>query len=237
MMTGLTALAQTPREVNRKLADAERNSVDLYNGNRDSLVTIMNQTYKYLKATLPKVRGSLDFNYDSAGLFIKTATSADRKLRLWSINVSGGSYGYYGQLAEFRTPHDIRVLDFTDSESDLNPGGWFDTIYSVKSKSGKTFYLPVIHYHYDNRDLATGINAFTIDEDVLCRNVKLFRTPKKKLSSIEYAYDFFMSHGLSKIQFDRKSLFIPVVKGDSVTSSNLRYEFDGEEFVYKGVEK
>jgi hypothetical protein len=236
------ALAQTPSDVDRVIHNFNARVASAYEaGDRYSILskasTIAREAFHYLKRTLPKVHGSLAYNYEHS-VGIRIVTSADRKFRLWMFDESEGSSGTFETLLEYQTSSGSKVLDISDrTPRSAISGGWSDTIYSITSSTGKTSYLPIMHYAADSRTAATGVKAYTIDGDRLERNVKLFKTPKRELSSISYFYDFFKSEGLSEIRLVDNKLLIPLVEEDSVTSGNLRYEFDGKQFVYKGIEK
>jgi hypothetical protein len=213
---------------------------------RDSIVpAVQYKLLDYLLKTLPRVKGSLQHNYGFEQAMIRCAVSTDKRLRIWTLDASVAEAGEYLTIAEFETTKGPRVRDLTipRKEYELGQGGWCDTVYSVTSKDGITFYLPVTHFAADRDYVGTSIENYNIVGSSLRSGFKLFSAKKKQLSGISYSYSWGNSNdrdsGIPQIRMnnDGKTILIPLVKDDYVTNSNLRYEFDGKKFVFKGVEK
>ncbi|HYM36532.1 MAG TPA: hypothetical protein VET48_14125 [Steroidobacteraceae bacterium] len=211
----------------------------------DSLSGASEQLRSYLLETLPKTTGSLTENIQ-APESMWVVTSPDKKLREWAWDTkTGGSMPEIIMLLEYQTPHGLAVTDPHDTTQEGNTPDWFDTIYTVHSKSGHTYYLPIISSQYSTKDVGSRIEAYEIVGDKLNTTVNLFRTPKKELHSIAINYDYFSNYSdaLSRERFriklspDAQILTIPVVVGDSVTAGTLKYIFDGERYVFKETVK
>ena len=132
--------------------------------------------------------------------------------------------------------------DKPDYRDDMH-NHWYDTIYSIKSKSGVTYYLPVERWKADGRTSGQRITAFTITDTGLVMDCKIFKTRKSLLSTIELhdpdmaEYYEIKAHEIN-INNNGHTLCIPQINAsDKFTSKWLSYEFDGEYFVYKGITK
>ncbi len=171
-------------------------------------------------------------------------TSADRRFRIywWDTETGGTMHFYAGVIQYLAAPGRAGTLDLDDKrtmEDGGSPGYWYDELYSVTTKSGNTFYLPVYGADYSTRDKASGIRAYTIRAGKLRGDVPFFFTKTKQYSDISYNYDFFKyagrEEGLPQLTYLEKEreVVIPVVtKDNTITDRVLVYRFDGERFVY-----
>lgn len=208
---------------------------------------IESSLYDYLLRALPHVRNSLDSDFRSGKGIFSYVTSSDRKERIWTFNESVAEAGQFSSFIELRTKNGIKTIDMRDTseleEGNVGYGCRYDSIYSITSDSGVTYYLTLMTSVGDRRNAVMSIDANVIDGDSLKSNIKLFRTPQKELTSISFDYDPMESSddkgNFPKMRVDatKRTLFIPVVKNHKITNKNLRYEFDGKQFVFKGVEK
>jgi hypothetical protein len=241
--------SQTPDEVVRTI----RSYMDIINNNRgnprkcnpanDSLIA-------YIQATLPKVPELLLRQYDTVYYGMDVGTSADRKFRIWSWD--DGSAWMSGQImifiafAEFQTPQGIKVQRLTWGDTtydgwELGCGKLCNPIYSVQTLDNKMYYLPVFIYNADWGRASRDIEAFRIDGNSLDVRTKIFKTKNKKLIGA-IPINFNCGRGWEKHNFrvldDGRTLLVPIIDRDeNMTSKDLKYEFDGNQYIYKGINK
>ena len=205
----------------------------------------------YLIKTLPEIPNSLSAPIGRTG-GVWVAAAPDGKMRSWAWDTDlGGTMPVIYLILEYLTPKGIRVVDMTDTSEGAGNCGWYDTIYHIISDSKQSFYLPRMRLKASTCLTGAEISAYSIEDTGLRTDVRIFKTPKKLLSSIDYEYNYFSNYDDStgterhqlELRDDGKLLTIPVVKnsgdpcGGEMTSKSLRYEFDGEHFVYKGISK
>ena len=228
-----------------RLSREERTEAGKTEAYMDSLSQASDNLRSYLIKTLPKIPSSLtDSIHAPEALWV--VSSDNNRLREWAWDTkTGGSMPEIIMLIEYKTPNGIRVVDPHDKSQEGNTPDWFDTIYTVHSLSGHTYYLPIISSQYSVSNVGSRIGAYEIQGEKLNTHADLFHTPKKALSEIAINYDYFTNYSDAlgrerykiKLSPDSKTLTIPVVIGDSVTSGKLRYEFDGEQYQFKETTK
>lgn len=223
----------------------------------DSQFAANEQLRQYLLSTLPLVPSSISAKLNVPYSMI-VATSADNKIRQWAWNTwLGGTWPHYEMLLEYQTANGTVVIDPNenfDRDGEGNNGFWIDTIYMVRTKSGKTVYLPVFQHKFSTSSAAQSIEAWMIEGNKLNRSVEFFKTPQKMLSSIFVEYNYFSNYdyeeggqrNVIRLSPDGKTLMIPLVEEEKfeegpieyvVQKGSLKYEFDGGRFVYKGTSK
>ena len=218
----------------------------------DSLETVDSEIFDYLSKTLTTMPQTLTavFHLPSGITGLSATSSVDHKVRAWSWDTwTGGSMPQYEVLIQYQSPTGIRVEYGYDTSTEGGNSSWYDTIYSVRTDRRATIYLPVLGSKYSNSDVGQEIDAYSITDSSLNRNLLLFQTPKQRLNSIGFGYNYFSNYGWKTtrerhkihLEDNGKVLIIPIVKDDTtggrMTSKSLRYEFDGEHFVYKGISK
>ncbi len=243
------AHSQSPREFEHHLKKLMSQIDDLSccpNDDDDSALSEASSKFNdYLFATLPKIPESLTMKMHVGGLWI--ATSSDHKIRSWAWDThTGGSMPEIGELIEFSTSKGIQVID-PNVHNEGNQDSWIDTILTVHTQSSRTYYLPISGWQGDGMHVGEQVNAYEIKDTTLNTEVPLFRTKKGNLTnSISYYSDRESANrNRFRLSPDGSTFFVPVArflsKHDrergyaSLTSKSLRYEFDGEHFVYRGV--
>jgi hypothetical protein len=249
--------AQSMRQIHEKIDSAEALSIRInqagWSGDGvsylDSLVAVDNELTEYLFLNLPKIPNSLSSNFEEIpGVWV--TSSPDHKMRAWSWDTQeGGTRPVMECLIEYQTSRGIQVVIGYDTAGEASYGGnnsLIDTIYTIRSRGGKTYYLPRRLSQGSSILFAQEIDAYTIEDIALNMAVPLFQTAKKLLRSIEIGYyDMYSGdkHHFIELLADGKTLSIPVVRetkkypDGGVTSKTIRYVFDGEHFVYKGIGK
>jgi hypothetical protein len=211
---------------------------------RDSLDVANQQLIDYFLKTLPLFSESLTIA-DTSIEGVNITTSANKKIRQWSWNTwMGGSMPDYAKILEVNTTTGIKAFNACQASPADLCNGTFTDIYDVTAKSGELYYVAVERWIGDGRHAGQTLRNFAIIGDSLKTNLNLFKTRKGSESEIYYYYpedsvtwEFANAHS---IQFtnDGRTVLIPLVtEQDKITSKFLRYEFDGEHFVYKGVSK
>jgi hypothetical protein len=215
----------------------------------DSLQNINNELKKYLIETLPRIPESLTtpipYNYISQGVGV--TTSSNKKFREWAWDTwMGGSMPEYWKVFEFATQSGIKAIDGCADEgpSDLCDGT-FDTILSIEPKNGNIYYLGLEIWIADAQNSGQTLKAFAVEGSELNTNLKLFQTRSGLESEIELPFPEGVNNGTYKKAFhtislrdDGRTLLVPLLTSEyKMTSKYLRYDFDGEHFVYKGVSK
>ncbi len=191
----------------------------------------------YLVKNLPRTPGALtDTAYSKDGLAIVTAP--DGKLREWHWNNwTGGTMPEYDQLIEYQSPSGIRIVDQNSvSPEDNQHNSWYDTIFEVHKANGKPVYLPVEAFQEWSTMGGEFISAFEIGDSSLIYDSSFFQTKKGRVSTIGIE-----THSIDSdivVVPNGPTLFVPVVNKEYyITTKRLRYEFDGDHFVYQGISK
>ncbi len=169
---------------------------------------------------------------------LKMATSADKKLRVYSWdNNSGGSMRFFNQIYQFDADGNITVnasLASNDSQA------FFSKIYTVQNKNNESIYLVISNSILSSKYSVQHINAYKIGTENL-HNAAVFKTKNNTLDKISVEYDFFSvvdrpERPVEIITFVNNTLKIALVDDkQNVTSKNLIYEWNGDVFLYKGV--
>lgn len=180
--------------------------------------------------------------FDSSDIHV--ITSVDRRFRIYSWDRrDGGTMHFYSGVIQYLSAPGraltVSLLDTMSMEDGGGPGERYFELHTVKTKSGKTFYLALHVSRYSSRDLGSGIRAYTIVDGRLRDDVPLFFTPKKSHADISYSYDYFKYAGKEKgppqltYREKERELLVPVVRqDDTITDRALVYRFNGERFVY-----
>lgn len=164
---------------------------------------------------------------EEAGLMI--ISSDDKKLRIYSWNTETGDEQHkYSSVSEYKTASGLKTT--------VNPGiSQYTQLYTIGS--GKKYYLAVYSNILSIKDALKGVRVFVINEDELLE-AKIFRINTELTDKIEYIYDYSANFSFKKMKeehvilFEKQKLYIPEVKEDKITGTQLVYVFDGNEFVY-----
>lgn len=217
-------------------------STALGNIRNDSLAAISSQQFSDSLIYLIK-NNNATINYPFEKLqkenALKMATSADNKLRVYSWdNNSGGSMRFFNQIYQFDTNGNITVnvsLASNDSQS------YFSKIYTVQNKSNENIYLVISNSILSSKYSVQHINAYKIGTENL-QSAAVFKTKTNTLDKISVEYDFFSvvdrpERPVELITLENNILKIALVDDkQNVTNKNLIYEWNGDVFLYKGVE-
>lgn len=211
------------------------------NVRNDSLLAVSSQQFTDSLTNLIKNNNST-LNYPFEKLqkenALKMATSADKKLRVYSWdNNSGGTMRFFNQIYQFDANGNITVnasLASNDSQS------YFSKIYTVQNKNNESIYLVISNSILSSKYSVQHINAYKIGIENL-QSASVFKTKTNTLDKISVEYDFFSvvdrpERPVELITLDNNTLKIALVDDkQNVTSKNLIYEWNGDVFVYKGV--
>ncbi|GEM_PF-5298889 len=245
--------AQTPRQCKRhvealldsidRAACAYRNSDD-----EDSAFSRLQDAntalYDYLSSVLPKMPLTMKFHDDRLWI----ATSADKNIRTWAWNTyEGGSEPQIYQLVEFQSASGIQVVN-PYQDQDGGNDSWITEIKMVHTGSGHTYYLAIADWVGDGMHVGEQVDAYEISGTNLNTQVPLFQTAQGTLSEILYRAEPRSTLRVGnhfKLSPDGRTFFVPLTlfkneqdKADdrvTMTRRSLKYEFDGEHFVYRGV--
>jgi len=211
------------------------------NVRNDSLLAVSSQQFTDSLTYLIKNNNST-LNYPFEKLqkenALKMATSADKKLRVYSWdNNSGGTMRFFNQIYQFDANGNITVnasLASNDSQA------YFSKIYTVQNKNNESIYLVISNSILSSKYSVQHINAYKIGTENL-QSASVFKTKTNTLDKISVEYDFFSvvdrpERPVELITLDNNTLKIALVDDkQNVTSKNLIYEWNGDVFVYKGV--
>ncbi len=170
---------------------------------------------------------------------LKMATSADKKLRVYSWdNNSGGTMRFFNQIYQFDANGNITVntsLASNDSQA------YFSKIYTVQNKNTESIYLVISNSILSSKYAVQHINAYKIESESL-KEIAIFQTKTKTLNHITVEFDFFSvvdrpERPVELITFNNNQLKIAFIDDNQkVTNKNLIYQWNGNVFIYKGVE-
>ncbi len=236
-----TDIVDLPTEENKLLKIHNDISNAMENISNDSLLVASSKQFTDSLTYLIKNNNNT-FNYPFELLqkenVLKMATSADKKLRVYSWDTnSGGSMRFFNQIYQFEADGNITVnqsLASNDAQS------YFSKIYTVQTKNNENVHLVISNSILSSKYSVQHINAYKIGTDNL-KSMAVFKTKKETLSSISVEFDFFSvadrpERPVELITLENNTLKIALVNDkQNVTSKNLIYEWNGDVFIYKGV--
>lgn len=216
-------------------------SAAMGNMRNDSLLAISSKQFTDSLAYLIKNNNNT-FNYPFEKLqkenALKMATSADKKLRVYSWdNNSGGTMRFFNQMYQFNANGNITV---NESLASNDAQAYFSKIYTVQNKNNESIYLVISNSILSSKYSVQHINAYKIGSENL-QSAAVFKTKTNTLDKISVEYDFFSvvdrpERPVELITFENNTLKIALVDDkQNVTSKNLIYEWNGDVFAYKGV--
>lgn len=216
-------------------------SVAMGNVRNDSLLAISSKQFTDSLTYLIKNNNST-LNYPFEKLqkenALKMATSADKKLRVYSWdNNSGGTMRFFNQMYQFNANGNITV---NESLASNDSQAYFSKIYTVQNRNNESIYLVISNSILSSKYSVQHINAYKIGTENL-QNAAVFKTKTNTLDKISVEYDFFSvvdrpERPVELITFENNTLKIALVDDEqNVTSKNLIYEWNGDVFLYKGV--
>lgn len=216
-------------------------SVAMGNVRNDSLLAISSKQFTDSLTYLIKNNNST-LNYPFEKLqkenALKMATSADKKLRVYSWdNNSGGTMRFFNQMYQFNANGNITV---NESLASNDSQAYFSKIYTVQNKNNESIYLVISNSILSSKYSVQHINAYKIGSENL-QNAAVFKTKTNTLDKISVEYDFFSvvdrpERPVELITLENNTLKIALVDDkQNVTSKNLIYEWNGDVFLYNGV--
>lgn len=216
-------------------------SAAMGNVRNDSLLAISSKQFTDSLTYLIKNNKST-FNYPFEKLqkenALKMATSADKKLRIYSWdNNSGGTMRFFNQMYQFNANGNITV---NESLASNDAQAYFSKIYTVQNKNNESIYLVISNSILSSKYSIQHINAYKIGSENL-QSAAVFKTKTNTLDKISVEYDFFSvvdrpERPVELITFENNTLKIALIDDkQNVTNKNLIYEWNGDVFVYKGV--
>ncbi len=231
----------TPRDIKmfeRDVCNAMNDINKYQRGNDDSLEFANAYLEKYLEKYLARIPQTLTAEIPKS-IGISVVTSPDHRLRFWSWNTyMGGSMPQIQEFAEYKSQNRIEVVD-PSVRNDGNQDSWIEKISAIQTKSGQTVYLAISGWQGDGMHVGEQINAYAI-KGLKLTDIPFFKTKHGMLNSISY-----YSHNGVKNRFkfrnEDKTFLVPLaldIKGNddvTMTSRSLRYAFNGNCYVYRGV--
>jgi hypothetical protein len=248
--------AQTMNDIKARLDTSYSRIWELYRGDYDSLLNENIRLKDYLITTLPKVSESLTtyFPRNHFAGAMDVTSSPDNKFREWSWStMMGGTMPVIWRVFQYQTSKGIKVncpVFFNAEGSPEGEEGFpnysFDTIFSIVGKNGVTYYMPVEGWKGDSRSAGRTLKTFVVKDTILEFGVKLFKTKNGLVDKIPLRYDSddealtwdYVQDRSFKFINKGKTLLVPLLSGNDnneLPLKYLRYDFDGEYFVYKGT--
>ncbi|MBA5792264.1 hypothetical protein H1R17_07890 [Flavobacterium sp. xlx-214] len=230
-------------EEEKKLLKIHDNiTISMGNVRNDSLLAISSQQFTdSLTYLIKNNNNTINYPFDllQKENALKMATSADKKLRVYSWDTnSGGSMRFFNQMYQFNANGNITLnvsLASNDSQS------YFSKIYSVQNNKKETIYLVISNSILSGRYSVQYVDAYKIGTENLIKT-PVFKTKTKTLDKIAVDYDFFSvvdrpERPVELITFNNNILKIALVDDNqNVTTKNLIYEWNEDLFIYKGIE-
>lgn len=218
------------------LGDAEPDSLDKYN----------TELQNFLQISLTRQPLSLYAKFSgSITKGMKIASSEDKKFRIYSWDTqNGGTMHGFNSVAQFQTRKGAQT-EVLYNDTFINgewsgPGFFYPKIYEIHSSDKKIYYLAIRDGMYSTKNVSTGIKAFAIENNRLNDSIKIFKTTKNTLNSIDCEYDYFSNYNeksmkenhLIHLSKDKQILYIPIIDGEKMTEKYLVYKFDGTDYVF-----
>ncbi len=190
--------------------------------------------------------GTLSYGFPKLQGKMFIATSADRKLRVYSWDrETGGTMHDFESVYQYRG-RSGKVHTWTASRDDESAGTFCTQVFGFPSANG-TIYLTASTFIGSTSLSGQSIDVVRIDGDKLNTTGKLIRTSEGLTNSISFSYDFFSvvdhpERPIKLVFFDagKKEFRFPVVIEDDktpqgrVTKKFITYRFNGKYFVKVG---
>ncbi|WP_177761103.1 hypothetical protein [Flavobacterium sp. I3-2] len=196
---------------------------------RENFYKIINENPESLNYDFTKLK-------EATGIYI--ATSTDKKFRIYSWNNnSGGTMRFFDQIIQYKGDKKT-ISNLIVAEDDAQ--SFISKIYSVKTNKNETIYLTINNSILSTSLVTQSIFAYKIKNNNLDLT-KVFKTKKQELSSIHCEFDFFSvvdrpERPVELITLKNNTLKIPLINEKGiVTSKNLIYKWNGNNFIYEGI--
>lgn len=171
---------------------------------------------------------------------IDIVSSRDKMFRIYSWDTwLGGTMHDFENIIQYKFGDKVYSKVYndtvTDGEGEYIP--FYSEIFTLKANN-KTYYLGINNGIYSTKDASQSIKLFCIENDKLNDNVKLIKTKKGLVNSINVYFDFFSvvdrpERPLRLIKYDEKNMiiYIPIVlENGKVTNRFILYKFTGKYF-------
>jgi hypothetical protein len=250
LLCGKILFAQSVKEIEDKmlyyLDKLHSHSNYFGDANDDSLSLYNNELSRYLLTVLEKQPLTLQAKFGRINkVSMDIATSSDKKFRIYSWGTQdGGTMQGFNSVFQFQSGKFVHTeILYADTFKDgewLGPGLFYPKIYTIQAQNNKTYYMAIRNGIYSSKDVSTGIKAFTIENDRINDSIKIFKTAKNILNSIDCEYDYFSNYNdktakenyLLHLSDDNHTLFVPLIDGEKMTGRFLIYKFDGYNFIF-----
>lgn len=190
---------------------------------------------------------TLTYSFDSLKKDkIDIVSSEDKLFRIYSWETwLGGTMRDFGNVFQYKLKNKVYAMPndpITENDDSYTP--FYSQIFTLKSNN-HTYYLAVYNGIYSTKDCSQSIKIFTIENDTLNSNVKLIKTKKGLVNSIDTYFDFFSvverpERPLRLIKYDKekKIIYIPIViENGKVTNRYILYQFNGKYFEHIETQK
>ena len=248
----LTAFALIAGSCSQKMTD-EKIEADLVKSYKsiqtarydDSDLDKLNDANKTFKEKLldytSKYPSTLTSKFDLLKKEIDIASSEDGLFRIYSWNTcGGGTMQEFENVFQFKCGDNVYVKASKVGDGIFNP--FYSQIFTLKA-NGKTYYLAINNDILSSQDAMQSIKVFTIENNTLNDQVKLFKTKTQLLNEINVAFDFSSvadrpERPLKLIKYDpaKKTVYIPIVyENGKVTDKYIVYQFNGRYLEHKNA--
>lgn len=233
-------------EEERKLQEMYQKIAAYHIGDSDIPIdSLVAQNKKFETAflnCLNKNPESIRFPFDSLKKEnIHVVISSDSLFRIYSWDTSeGGTMVDFVNIFQYQSGKNVqsKMVKNTESEDDYIP--FYSEIFTLKNGS-KTYYLAVSNGVYSTKDASQSIAVFSIENNQLKKEAKLFKTKDGFEDELHIDFDFFSvvdrpERPLQLIKYDdqKKQISLPVVTDEgSVTNNFTIYTFTGQHFEVK----
>lgn len=216
---------------------SDTDSLEYYSFQFDSLL------FNTLKNDPTSIHYTFKKLQDNGTLWV--ASSEDGKLKIYSWDDQmGGTMRSFNCIYQFETPNGV-VVERRITDQDGDPMSFYSKVYTLKRQHLPPVYLAIHNGIYSTKDASQSVSAFAIENGKLNKDIKIFKTRKEYLNTIDVYFDFFSVAGrperpLELITFDKaaKKMYIPiVVENGQVTKRNIVYQFDGTNMKHILTEK
>ena len=184
---------------------------------------------------------TLTFNFDLLKKEIDVASSEDGFFRIYSWNnCGGGTMQEFENVFQFKSGDNVYTKASKVGDGIFNP--FYSQIFTLKA-NGKTYYLAINNDILSSKDAMQSIKVFTIENNTLNDQVKLFKTKTQLLNEINVSFDFSSvedrpERPMKLIKYDHaeKTVYIPIVyENGKVTDKYIVYQFNGQYFEHKNT--
>ena len=196
---------------------------------------LRNKTIELLSKNPATLKYPFKMLIDSNRAF-EIVTSEDSLFRIYTWDTwTGGTMHFYEIIYQFSNKGKVYTEPLELEEGD--GGAFYSEIFTLKTGT-KTYYLAVSNATFSTKDAAQSIEAFSIENSNLNKQVKLVKTAKGMTNRIGFEFDFFSvvdrpERPLKLIKYDKnkKIIYIPIVyEGGKVTDKFIQYKFNGKYF-------